>query len=75
MSNSIKITASILSSDFSLFADEIARVEEVGADLLHIDVMDKRFRSEPHSWGPGDQKCGAPRIRAPVTPLMDHETQ
>ncbi|MCK4283889.1 MAG: ribulose-phosphate 3-epimerase, partial [Candidatus Brocadiae bacterium] len=31
---------SILAADFAHLADEIARVEEAGADLLHVDVMD-----------------------------------
>lgn len=38
-----KIAPSILSADFSRLAEEIAAVEEAGADLLHIDVMDGHF--------------------------------
>ncbi|MBU2700259.1 ribulose-phosphate 3-epimerase [Sporomusaceae bacterium BoRhaA] len=41
--NTIKIAPSILSADFSCLADEIKRVEEAGADLIHIDVMDGHF--------------------------------
>jgi len=37
------IAPSILSSDFSRLADEIARVEQAGADMIHIDVMDGHF--------------------------------
>ena len=37
------IAPSILSSDFSALADEIARVEQAGADMIHIDVMDGHF--------------------------------
>jgi ribulose-phosphate 3-epimerase len=33
----IKITPSILSADFAALADEIARVEEAGADMLRVD--------------------------------------
>ena len=38
-----KIAPSILSADFSRLGEEITAVEEAGADLIHIDVMDGRF--------------------------------
>jgi ribulose-phosphate 3-epimerase len=37
------IAPSVLASDFAHLADEIARVEQGGADLLHLDVMDGHF--------------------------------
>jgi ribulose-phosphate 3-epimerase len=39
----IKIAPSILSADYAILADEIARVEAGGADVLHVDVMDGHF--------------------------------
>ena len=39
----VRIAPSILSADFARLADEVARVEAGGADLLHLDVMDGHF--------------------------------
>lgn len=39
----IKIAPSILASDFTRLADEIKKIEDAGADLVHIDVMDGHF--------------------------------
>ena len=39
----IKISPSILSADFNQLGNEIKRLEEAGADLIHIDVMDGHF--------------------------------
>ena len=41
--SAVRIAPSILSADFAHLADEIAAVEQAGADLLHIDVMDGHF--------------------------------
>jgi ribulose-phosphate 3-epimerase len=38
-----KIAPSILSADFSRLAEEIRAVEEAGADMIHVDVMDGHF--------------------------------
>lgn len=39
----IKISPSVLASDFSALGAESARMEKCGADYLHLDVMDGRF--------------------------------
>ena len=43
MSTSVKISPSILSADFSQLGNEIKRLEEGGADMIHVDVMDGHF--------------------------------
>ncbi len=39
----IQISPSILSADFSQLGIEIKRLEEGGADMVHVDVMDGHF--------------------------------
>ena len=39
----IQISPSILSADFSQLGNEIKKLEESGADLIHVDVMDGHF--------------------------------
>jgi len=39
----IKIAPSILSADFARLGDEIAAVDQAGADYIHVDVMDGHF--------------------------------
>jgi len=39
----IKISPSILSADFSQLGNEIRRLEDGGADMIHVDVMDGHY--------------------------------
>lgn len=39
----IKISPSILSSDYASLGTELKRMQDCGADMLHIDVMDGHF--------------------------------
>jgi ribulose-phosphate 3-epimerase len=41
--DSIKISASILNGDFANLGREVKRIEETGADMVHVDVMDGNF--------------------------------
>ncbi|MGN6517277.1 MAG: ribulose-phosphate 3-epimerase [Rhizomicrobium sp.] len=43
MTARVRIAPSILSADFSRLGDEVEAIEQAGADLIHVDVMDGHF--------------------------------
>ncbi|MCU0700905.1 MAG: ribulose-phosphate 3-epimerase [Myxococcaceae bacterium] len=43
MTTRVKVAPSILSADFGRLAAEVKAIEQAGADLVHVDVMDGRF--------------------------------
>ncbi|MDP9253627.1 MAG: hypothetical protein M3O66_01605, partial [Verrucomicrobiota bacterium] len=40
IASEILVAPSILAADFSQLAEEIRRVEQAGADWMHLDIMD-----------------------------------
>jgi ribulose-phosphate 3-epimerase len=41
--NAIRIAPSVISADFGNLKEDLRRLEEAGADLLHVDIMDGHF--------------------------------
>jgi len=64
-----KIAASILSADFTRLGEEVNKVIEAGADMIHFDVMDNHYVPNLTI---GPMVCSALRKNGLTTPIDVH---
>lgn len=73
MKRAIKIAPSVLAADFLHLGDEIRKMEDAGADMIHFDIMDAHFVPNL-SLGPGVLEAvrRATKLHLDVHLMMDN---